>query len=206
MSELQLNPWSSMWKSPRMTIRNINEYNVRYRFFVLSTLYGWPAALQTAQFFGFSQSMSLFSILLSSLIVAPFLGMLWFYSASGLLFWIGKWFGGKASFLSIRSAVSWSNITSLVFIAAWMALILLFKETLFFGNFAEIFLSPFQAISLLVISLVQIVFSCWTVVLFLQSVSEVQGFSVLKAFLSSFIAVLIALAIACGFMTFLGSM
>ena len=205
MSELQIKPWVSMWTHPRMTIRHINEYNVRYRFLVLSTLYGWPAALQIAQSFGFSQSMPLLGILLSTLVVAPFIGMFWFYAVSGLLFWIGKWFGGVASFLSVRSAVSWSNITSLVFLAIWAGLILTFRESLFLRDFAETIINRFQAVTLLIMSSVQIVFFCWTVVLFLQSLAEVQGFSVWKAFLSSFTAILIAVAVASGFVAFLGS-
>lgn len=205
MSELQIKPWVSMWTHPRMTIRHINEYNVRYRFFVLSTLYGWPAALQVAQSFGFSQSMPLLGILLSTLVVAPFIGMLWFYAVSGLLFWIGKWFGGVASFLSIRSAVSWSNITSLVFLVIWAGLILTFRESLFLRDFAETIINRFQAVTLLIMSSVQLVFFCWTVVLFLQSVAEVQGFSVWKAFLSLFTATLIAVVVASGLVAFLGS-
>lgn len=206
MSELQVKPWVSMWKNPRITIREINEYNVRYRFLVLSAVYGWPAALQLAQGLGLSQTMSLFAIILSTLVVSPFLGMLFFYTISGLLFGIGKWFGGAASFLSIRLAVSWSNITSLVFLVTWVVLILTFKETLFLKDFGRILMSRPQALSLLIVSSVQIVFSCWTVVLFLQSLSEVQGFSVLKAFMSSFVAVLIAFLASAGLMAFLGSM
>src|SRR5476651_721160 len=108
--KLTLNPWKEIWLRPRETIRAIVNFNPKYRFLVLSFIYGLPLALNFAQSGSFTETIPLWSILLASAVIAPFVGALGIYVCALLLFWTGKWIGGAGNFPKIRAAVSWSNV------------------------------------------------------------------------------------------------
>ena len=125
--KLGINPWIRMWTKPRETIRAIVTMDPRYRFITLCAVYGLPAMLQMAQNMSLGFSYSLVGILLGCLFLSLFAGMIGITIASGLLYMTGKWIGGSASFLQVRCAVSWSNLTNIVSIFLWVVLIIAFK-------------------------------------------------------------------------------
>src|SRR5580704_10029747 len=94
---LQINPWKEMWLSPRQTIRSIVNYDPKYRFLILSGIYGLPVVLQIAQNISAGQGQPLWAIVLASLILCVFVGMLGITIAGGLLYYTGKWIGGKGA-------------------------------------------------------------------------------------------------------------
>lgn len=195
MPALDINPWFSMWVHPRTTIRSIVDTNVRHRFLILSAIYGFPTFLQIAQNFCLASSMSFLAILLSAIILSVVVGVIGFSISSALLYWTGKWIGGKASFLQVRCAVSWSNVTNVATTVFWIALLAYFQDQVFCDAFVQ---SPFtkpEALFVGIFFILQFAISIWSFVLLLHAVGEVQGYSAWKALLNVVIAFLVIVAV-----------
>ena len=122
-----LNPWLSIWVRPRETIRRIVKSNPKSDFVLLSTLYGLPMVLHAMQNLALGNKFSVIPILIISLILAPFCGMIGITIMTWLLNVTGKWIGGTASFQEVRAVSCWSNVPSVVTLLMWLALIVLFN-------------------------------------------------------------------------------
>ncbi len=178
------NPWLSIWTKPRMTIAAIVAKNPKAHFILLSGLYGFPTLLQMAQTLSLGQSMSLMNIVIGALILSFFVGMLGITIASGLIYWTGKWIGGKSSYYPIRAAVSWANVPHIVSILMWVILILTFKNETFIDGLGQKTLQGNQQLIIFITSLVLLVVSVWSLVILVKGVAQVQGFSAWKGLLN----------------------
>jgi hypothetical protein len=194
--QLLLNPWVKMWTKPKETIRAVVTYDPRHRFLILCLINGLPALLQNAQAMSLGMSYNLVSILLGCLILSLFAGMIVITVSSGLLFMTGKWIGGAASFLQVRAAVSWSNITNLISIFIWAGLIAFFGAELFSELFDTSVFTQTESIFLMGIFLIQTGMSVWSFVLLVQSLAEVQGFSSWKSVLNILVSIGLVVAAA----------
>jgi hypothetical protein len=195
MPALNTNPWFTMWVRPRTTIRAIVQTNVKHRFIALSAIYGLPTCLQIAQNFCLISSLSFGGIVLAAIIFAVVVGVIGISVTSALLFWTGKWIGGNASFLQVRCAVSWSNVTNVATILLWAILLIHFRDQVFCDAFVQ---SPFTKPELLLVGgffILQFVISVWSFILLLHAIGEVQGFSAWKALLNVVIAFLVVVAV-----------
>ena len=119
LKEEQKSPWLRIWFEPRETMRQILNTGLQQGFLILSAIYGLPLAFNLVQSFAFSTLIPLWAILIGSLVLCPFLGMIGIYVATWLLEWTGRWIGGKAHFMEVRSAVAWSNVPTIVTILMW---------------------------------------------------------------------------------------
>ncbi len=194
--QLAVNPWIKMWTSPKPTIRAIVTYNSRYRFLILCLINGLPTLMQNAQAMSLGTSYNLVSIILGCLFLSLFAGMILITVSSGLLFMTGKWIGGAASFLQIRCAVSWSNITNLVSVFMWVSLVAVFQQELFTDLFETASFTQKESMLLTGIFLIQTVMSIWSLVILVQSLAEVQGFSSGKSILNILVSVGLIVAAA----------
>ncbi|MBM3207012.1 MAG: YIP1 family protein [Chlamydiae bacterium] len=184
MEKLTVNPWKGMWTNPKQTIRAVVTHDPRYRFITLCVINGLPAMLQVAQNMSLGFSYSLVGILLGSIFLSLFAGMIGITVASGLLYLTGKWIGGMSSFLQIRCAVSWSNVTNVISILMWAILIVMFDKVLFTDLFETASFTKKESLLLMGVFLTQTVMSVWSLVLLVQSLAEVQGFSSWKSILN----------------------
>jgi hypothetical protein len=191
--KIGVNPWLKMWVEPRKTIQAIVEYNPKYQFPLLASIYGFPLMLQMMQTISAGQNISLFFILLISLVIAPFIGMLGLSIMSGLLLWTGRWLGGVGTFQEIRAAAAWSNVPNAVNVLLWLLLTVVFGPRLFMNTFAE---SVFVGKELGVVGFVffmQAVISIWSFVILLQGLGQVQGFSAWRALVNVIIPFLLVM-------------
>ncbi len=183
-NKLGVNPWIKMWVEPRKTMRSIINFDPTHRFYLLSAVYGFPMLLHLAQTFSLGQMYSAAGIVIGSLILAVLVGMLGIYISSGLLFWTGKWIGGKASFTHVRSAVAWSNVTNVVNSVMWLILVGLFGTSAFLDTFTQTAFVGRQLTFVALIFTVQTVLAVWSFIILLKGLGEVQGFSAWKALLN----------------------
>jgi len=183
-SKLGINPWTRIWTHPRETVRKIVEFNPKFRFLALSFLHGIPMVFYLAQDLSLGDTFSLAGIIIVSLILAIFLGMLSITIGAALLYWTGKWIGGKGSFYPVRAAVSWSNVPNIVIILCWATLIFFFRHQVFLAAFQK---GEFVGAALAiygVVLLVQAVMSIWSLIILIKGLAEVQGFSAWKGLLN----------------------
>jgi len=182
--KLPVNPWLGMWVRPRETIKEIVKFNPKHLFPLLAGIYGFPMVLQFAQNISLGDRLPAWAVVVISLALAVFVGMLGITVVSGLLYWTGGWIGGKAKFQEVRSAVAWSNVPNTVNCAIWLIMAAVFGARLFNRGFSEM---PFMGYELTVVFfafLAQVVISVWGFIVVLKALGEVQGFSAWKALLN----------------------
>jgi hypothetical protein len=196
MPELNIKPWLSIWIKPRQTVRAIIEFNVRYRFFILSVLCGLPTVLQTSQNLSLGGVFSSPAILISCVVLSPLLGAIGLLLSTLFLTWTGRWIGGRASFLEMRCAVSWTNATNLVTVLIWAFLISRFKEMIFFEGFVKMPMTAGDSMWLTVCFFLQLIVAVWSFILLLYAISEVHRFSIWKALLNIVIAFILGVGIS----------
>lgn len=185
------NPWLSMWTHPRMTIRGILHLNARYGFWVLATVYAAAMLFYAADFYSWKQSASFHTFFIPLLLLAPLSGAIWFYFDACVLRIIGLLLGGKAPFLHVRAALVWSRVPFLISLIMWL---LLFytqpDETVIFSR------GP----SAVFVHLIILMLNLWALILLIQSIREVQSFSLSRAIANVFIAGLFSFLIIITFM------
>lgn len=182
--QLDVNPWLRIWIAPRDTIRKIVEFNPKLRLYVLSTIYGIPLLLHLAQNLSLGQGVSLLAIVIGTLILSMGAGLAVLSACSGLIFWTGKWIGGKGSFQAVRAALAWSYVTDIVSIVLWGVLISVFKQTVFLQTFPQTVFVGRELSTIVLVSFVQFIIAVWAFVILLKALGEVQGFSAWKALLN----------------------
>lgn len=168
--------WWSVWCSPRATIRHIVEQNPKRAFWGLCTIYGFPALLNAMQSISAGESVGIFGVFLLAILLAPLWGFVVFSVASGVVLWTGKWLRGKGSFGAIRACYAWSSVPILGSCVLWLILMGIFGKMLFVE--APIMVSGSALAVLFLILLGKVVLAVWSLVLYVQMLREVQGFSV----------------------------
>ncbi len=182
--KLPINPWLKIWVSPRETIRGIITFNPKHLFRFLAGVYGFIMLLQLAQDFSLGMQVSMPWIIGGSLLLSVGLGSLVFNIFGGLLYWTGKWIGGKGSFAHIKAAIAWAYAPSIVNAVIWLVLIGTFGSQVFMAAFADTVFVGYQLSIVFFGFLVQIIASVWGFFIGLQTLGEVQGFSAWKALLN----------------------
>ncbi len=181
---LKVNPWTSIWVKPRNTIRQIVSFNPKFRFVILSFIYGLPTLFHTAQNFSLGETYNMAGIVIAAIVLATFVGMLVITIASGLLLWTGKWIGGKGSYFPVRAAVSWSNVPNVIAIIVWAVLIFIFREQSFMESFEEMNFTGNQMAIASGAVFIQAVLSIWSFVILVKALGQVHGFSSWKGVLN----------------------
>ncbi len=196
MAAKNVRPWLRMWTAPRQTIRSIVQKNPKQGFIWLSVVYGFPALLHLAQSRSLGDVISLAAIFIGALLFSPLIGMLGITVSSALFYWTGKWLGGKAPFLHVRAAVSWSNIPNVATSAIWLLLMALFGRGLFVNAFIMAPMPGFLGFVACALCLLQLGLWIWSFVLFLKAFGEVQGFSAWKALVNVIMLIVLVLIVS----------
>lgn len=161
------NPWFEMWAHPRATIRSIIQAHPKYGFWTLACVYALASGFYTANFYSWGLAQPFFSIFLPWLILSPFIGWIWLSFESVVLRWTSRWFGGSAPYGHVRACVAWSKVPFFISLLMWVALMVSDSESAFI-QYAS---GP----SSLFISLITLTVNIWSIVLLIQSNSEVQS-------------------------------
>jgi hypothetical protein len=175
------NPWLSMWVSPRATVRNIVAQNPKKCLWILAFIYGFTSLLNCFQSVPIAVMTGLLPMFFITLVLATFWGYAFFAIWSWVITFTGKLFKGKATFAAARAAYAWSCVPLLGNVVLWLLLVGFYGRMLFFGPQHHVTLSG-PALTLLFIILIgKLIFAIWSVVLYLQALAEVQGYSVLRS-------------------------
>lgn len=168
-----LNPWVSIWTQPKKTIRSIVQNDPKYHFLYLATIYALQRILYISNGLHLSQIYNPIVVLLVAIIIAPTLGTIFLYFNTWILHFTGKWFGGEAPFLHVRAALSWSKVPNIITILMWFTLLVFSSEI--FQNFT------WQGPTSAFINLIVIIAGIWGLVILIQTIQEVQNFSMWRS-------------------------
>jgi hypothetical protein len=192
---IQGNPWLHIWFEPKKTIRSIVNTNPKYGFLFLSAVYGLPLAFNLAQTFALTPAVPLWAIVIGSFILCTFLGIIGISVSAWLLQLAGRWIGGKGNFQEVRAAVAWSNVPNCVTVIMWFILLGIFGSQAFSHAFPETQFVGYLAGILFLIMLIETIVSVWGFIILLNTLAEVQGFSVWRAILNVIIPFVAVVAI-----------
>jgi hypothetical protein len=189
------NPWLSIWTAPRHTIRKIITTDPKYGFLLLSAVYGLPIAFNLAQNLSVTAMLPLWAIVVGSLILCTFIGMIGISITAWLLQVTGRWINGKGKFQTVRAAVTWAQVPNFVTILMWAILLGVFGSQVMGKEFTQTQFNGFQAGIVFLVFLVQTIISIWSFIILLKALGEVQGFSAWKALLNVLIPFVIVVAV-----------
>lgn len=181
---LGVNPWANIWVKPRETIKKIVKFDPKYRFAILSFLYGLPMLLHMAQNLELGERFTTAGIVVAAVVLATFVGMLGIVIASGLVYWTGKWIGGQSSYINVRAAVSWSNVPNIVSIVVWALMIYNFQDQIFTEAFEDMVMGTSASMGISLAMLLQSAMAIWSFIILVKGLGEVQGFSAWKGVLN----------------------
>lgn len=183
-----LNPWITMWSQPRSTIRAIVHSDSSYGIYYLAALY----ALQSFFFYANWWSVGLeahYSVILAlGVVLSPLLGLIWLYILGAIYYFTGRLLRGEATSRGTRACIAWSTIPFSISLLMWLCLIFLEGQQAFIHNSSDT--------SSLFINLIMIIVGCWSLVLLIQSIREVQQFSMARAILNVILAWVISYILA----------
>lgn len=189
--------WFTIWTSPRATIRRIVREDVDSGLWWLATIYGFASLCSVFQSLSIGSFYGALPIFFVALILSPIWGYVIFAMWSLAVMWTGKLFKGVGQFREIRAAYAWSCVPVFVSDAVWVVLLILFGSSLFVSPPVEHTLVGWPALVLLSLLLLKVVCAIWSLVIYLNALAEVQGFSVLRA-IGNIIMGAIVLGIALG--------
>src|SRR5262249_51834590 len=140
-------------------------------------------------------TMGIVPIVLLALILSPFIGYVGLSFWSWILAFTGKWFKGHGRFLEIRAAAVWACVSTVVIDVLWILTILVFGINTFVPpNQGEMVFAG-KAVFLLCIGVARLVLMVWSLVIFINSLSEVQHFSVLRTIGNMIVAGIILMVV-----------
>jgi hypothetical protein len=176
-----MNPWVSVWLSPRATIRQVVAENPNRSLWWLASVYGFSSLLNGFQSLMLGFTMPLVALLLLAAVLSPIWGYLFFTIWGGIVSFTGKWLKGAGTFKEVRAAYSWSCVPLIANIPLWIMLSFFFGQALF-ANFAQTqILTQGQVSFLFLVLIIRIGAAIWSLILYINMLAEVQAFSVLRA-------------------------
>lgn len=183
MQNADINPWRTIWLSPRKAMRFILDKDPTWMVILLTVIGGIVAGLSFASLVwspfpprDFFHKLLLIATLSIAGII---LNLIHLYINGWLLALTGSWIRGRGKFIELKCAVGWSNYPALF---SNLALIL---STIARGSFWIMNL----------FALIQIVLAIWALVISIGLIAEAHRFSIWRAIGSVILAALLVSAV-----------
>lgn len=153
---------------------------------LLASLAGFSEILINASRLNLGDQIAIPVIFAMAVVLGPFIGIAGLILISVLLWWTGSWLGGETRLNMIRAALAWSCLPIICYSILWIPKYLLLGDVLFesrvviLGSRGHLLIVGFNVLRLMIV--------IWSIVIFLNCLSEVQKFGMLKAITNSFLA------------------
>jgi hypothetical protein len=175
------NPWMTIWTEPRETISRIVNVNPNRSIWLLAAIYGFSSLLNSFQTAAIGQQIGSIQIYFLVILLSPIWGYISFSVWSFFVSFTGKLFKGSGTYKEVRSAYAWSCVPLTINAALWVVLGLMFGRELFMSVPESHPLTQVQVSVLFFALVVRLITALWAVVIYVNTLSEVQKYSVLKA-------------------------
>ncbi|HEY4551948.1 MAG TPA: Yip1 family protein [Bacillaceae bacterium] len=186
----RMQTWLTIWVYPKKTVRHVIEHKTMKYAIIIMLIAGIQQVLNMASTSNLGEHLSTPAIILTSILLGPFIGLITWLVASGIYYLVGKWLGGKGTMKEMKMAVAWTYIPMI-----WM-MILWIPNLAFIGH--EMFTKEIEpdlgkALMLMFTGCLEIALGIWMMVISARAIGEVHRFSSWKGLLAM---VLPGLAIA----------
>ncbi|AIZ63160.1 hypothetical protein PK28_04680 [Hymenobacter sp. DG25B] len=188
----KINPLTQIWFKPKHTLQYILQYSPEKYVPVLLCLGGIDRAIDRASLKDMGDKMSTPSVLFSAILAGGLFGWLSYYLYAWLLSVTGKWLNGQATLSVLKTVLAWSLLPAI------FSLVLVVPALAIFGD--DVFKSQLvhQSISYQIMwvfyGLCEVVLGIWTLVILVQGISLVQGFTMGRSILNLVLPALVILA------------
>ncbi|WP_286765902.1 MULTISPECIES: Yip1 family protein [Rhodopirellula] len=172
----EFKPFKTIWLSPRRTVRQIVSVDPTLHVVLLACLSGIGETLDRASMRDLGDRLPLPAIIAVAVILGPIGGLIGVWIGAWLVAITGKWMGGKGTSETVRTALTWASIPSIVASILWIPQLLLLREELFTSETPRLESNPGLIVPVLALSLVEIVLAIWSFVLMCNTIAEVQSF------------------------------
>jgi len=191
------NPWLAIWTRPRETIQQRIDHDPEAWVLALAAIAGIGQLLNNASSESLGDHLDLLTIFVIAVIGGSLAGIFGLYVGGALLRWTGRWIGGMATQMEIRTAIAWSSVPFIYSMLLWIPELALFGKELFTEATPRIEADPNLFNILLGFLAVEVIIAIWSVIVFLKCLGQVQGFSAWCALGNSVLAgLLIVIPIA----------
>lgn len=153
----EFNPWVSILFEPRRTIQEIIDTDPGQSYWLVVSLAGIMAVLSAWDVV--SDSVDFKTMVVIAIVFGPFFGAFANEVVASATHWAGGWIDGKSSKIEMRAACAWASMPYIYFS--------------FPRNILEMMLFKLGSLEILI--------DFWAIFIFLSCLSQVQGFSPLKA-------------------------
>lgn len=176
--------WLAILTRPRSAIRRIVETHSPGSILVLMMFAGVFDILNLMLLFRINSAYRFFLLIFTGAVG----GIVGLYIATGLLKWIGDLLDGRASTAEVRAAIGWSSVPLLLGFILLLPELSLYTIKMVTGNIPA-FASKEQVTGMLFIfRIARIAAIIWAYIVLLKCISEINGFSVLRAFIASLLS------------------
>ena len=191
-----LNPWFSIWVSPRATMRQILATDPRRLVHLLATVAGAGGAFQSLQMpDAVVDAVGLYPLVVLKLFVGAAVGLIILYLFGFLVRLTGSWLGGTGNFVAIRAALAWSTVPNIWSTLLWLPVLVFLGEDAFNLNIESQLETPGALFLIVPLVVISAVVSVWSVIILMNCLAEAHGFvSAWQGFGAYFNAVLIIMA------------
>lgn len=179
-----MNPWLTMWGQPRSTVRAIVHNRPRYGLLYLASVFALQSFFFYANWWSLGLNAHYSGLLFLGIVLSPLAGCIWLYFMGWVYSFTGRWCGGRAPGAHIRAALAWSKIPTSLNILLWFVLAVLNPE--------RVFIQDSGGAPSLFINFIYLILGAWSIVLLIQSLRELQAFSILRSLINILIASLVS--------------
>jgi len=176
-------------------MREILRTNPRRFVVPLAVLAGFGNSLDNAsgRSLGDGNALPVWAIILVCAVLGSLGGLLTLYAGGWLLRLTGRWIGGRATAVEVRSAIAWSSVPLVWSLLLWPPELALLGRGMFTTATPTLDANPLLLIPLGFLILLEVVIGAWAVVVFLKALGEAHGFSAWRSLGASAIAGLLVL-------------
>lgn len=186
-------PFFTMWTRPRRTMRATLDTDPRRLVIPLAALAGFGNSLDNAsgRSLGDGNNLPVWAIVLLCAVLGGVGGILTVYAGGFLMRWTGRWLGGRASAVEVRSALAWSSVPLIFSLVLWIPELALLGRENFTTPMPTLDANPLLFVPYSLLVLLEVAIGIWSLVVFLKALGEAHGFSAWRALGASVIAALL---------------
>ena len=175
-------PWITVWFSPRPTIERLVAGPPIHLVWLLAILGMIATIYQQVALAGAADLLRDWMFVLGLLLLGAIVGIVSLYLQAIVLGWIGRWLGGKATALQIRTVFAWSMLPIIVS----SAIVLIIRTA-----------TERSAMASGAAAVLSLIFSVWSLTIFLLMLGRVERFGFWRTISTYLLAVvLLALGVA----------
>lgn len=174
------NPWSLIWFSPRLAMRELQDGAHQYTAWLLGAVAGVVGVLLKMIDRKVPEGLSWPVLLILAAVGGAALGAVSLWLGSQLLAWVCRRFGGQASAHELVTALGWSAVPKLITLSCLLAIVPLAGDQLFVA--APVFDPPYVGGLIQGLLVVAMLCQGWSIALMISMLAQAQQWTVGRAF------------------------